>query len=45
MTNLHSSLDDTKKYKETMAELSKNLTELNSVYGNMLSAMGGGNRA
>lgn len=45
MTNLHSSLDDTKKYKETMAELSKNLTELNSVYGNMLSAMSGGNRA
>ena len=45
MTNLHSSLDDTKKYKETMAELSKNLSELNSVYGNMLSAMGGGNRA
>ncbi|MCT4580211.1 MAG: gliding motility protein GldL [Flavobacteriales bacterium] len=45
MTNLHASLDDTKKYKETMAELSKNLTELNSVYGNMLSAMSGGNRA
>ena len=44
MTTLHSSLDDTKKYKETMAELSQNLTELNSVYGNMLSAMGG-NRA
>ncbi len=39
MTNLHSSLDDTKKYKETMAELSKNLTALNTVYGNMLNAM------
>ena len=39
MTNLHSSLDDTKKYKETMASLSKNLTALNTVYGNMLSAM------
>ena len=26
-------------------EIRKNLTELNSVYGNMLSAMGGGNRA
>ena len=39
MTNLHSSLDDTKRYKETMASLSKNLTALNTVYGNMLSAM------
>lgn len=45
MTNLHASVDDTKKYKETMAELSKNLAELNQVYGNMLSAMSGGNRA
>ncbi len=39
MTNLHSSLDDTKKYKETMASLSQNLTALNTVYGNMLNAM------
>jgi len=39
MTNLHSSLDDTKQYKETMAGLTKNLTALNNVYGNMLSAM------
>lgn len=39
MTNLHSSLDDTKRYKETMSELSENLTSLNTVYGNMLSAM------
>lgn len=39
MTNLHGSLDDTRKYKETMSELSKNLTALNTVYGNMLSAM------
>ncbi len=39
MSNLHDSLDDTKKYKETMADLSKNLTALNTVYGNMLSAM------
>ncbi len=39
MTNLHSSLDDTKRYKETMASLSQNLTALNTVYGNMLSAM------
>jgi gliding motility-associated protein GldL len=39
MTNLHSSLDDTKRYKDTMAQLSKNLSALNTVYGNMLSAM------
>jgi gliding motility-associated protein GldL len=39
MTNLHSSLDDTKKYKETMSELTNNLESLNTVYGNMLSAM------
>jgi uncharacterized protein YukE len=39
MTNLHSSLDDTKRYKDTMSELSANLTSLNTVYGNMLSAM------
>lgn len=39
MTNLHDSLDDTKKYKETMSELSQNLSALNKVYGNMLNAM------
>jgi gliding motility-associated protein GldL len=39
MENLHSSLDDTKKYKESMSELSKNLTALNNIYGNMLAAM------
>ncbi len=39
MSNLHSSLDDTRKYKETMSELTSNLESLNTVYGNMLSAM------
>ena len=39
MSNLHSTLDDTKKYKETMSELTNNLESLNTVYGNMLSAM------
>jgi gliding motility-associated protein GldL len=39
MTNLHSSLDDTRKYKDTMAQLTENLESLNTVYGNMLSAM------
>ena len=42
---MSASLDDTKKYKEQVAALNKNLTNLNSVYGNILSAyknMGGG---
>jgi hypothetical protein len=39
MSNLHASLDDTRKYKETMSELTNNLESLNTVYGNMLSAM------
>ena len=30
---------DTRKYKETMSELTTNLASLNTVYGNMLSAM------
>ncbi len=43
MQNLHDSLDDTRRYKESMAELSKNLSSLNTVYGNMLTAMKAGN--
>ncbi len=39
MSNLNSSLDDTKKYKEQVGALAKNLSQLNTVYGNMLSAM------
>lgn len=39
MQNLHASVEDTKKYREEMAMLSTNLTSLNKVYGNMLSAM------
>ncbi len=39
MQNLADSTEDTKRYKENMAMLSKNLTDLNSVYGNMLKAM------
>ena len=34
MSNLHSSLEDTRKYKETMSELT-DLASLNTVYGNM----------
>lgn len=39
MRNLTDSVDDTQKYKEQIAELSSNLTALNTVYGNMLTAM------
>ena len=39
MTNLKNSVDDTKRYKENIAELSDNLAKLNTVYGNMLNAM------
>lgn len=39
MQNLSASAEDTKLYKENMALLSKNLTDLNTVYGNMLKAM------
>jgi gliding motility-associated protein GldL len=43
MKNLHDSLDDTRRYKQSMGELSQNLTALNTVYGNMLNAMNMGN--
>ena len=39
MSNLHESVSDTKRYKEEMAQLTTNLTSLNTIYGNMLSAM------
>lgn len=39
MQNLSDSVEDTKLYKENMAMLTKNLTDLNQVYGNMLKAM------
>jgi len=39
VTNLSDSIEDTRKYKDEIAELSKNLQSLNTVYGNMLSAM------
>lgn len=39
MKNLHDSVDDTKKYRQEMSNLSSNLTALNTIYGNMLSAM------
>lgn len=44
MAEMSASLDDTKRYKDQVAALNKNLSNLNSVYGNILSAyknMGG----
>jgi gliding motility-associated protein GldL len=37
--NLKSSVQETEKYKDEISKLSQNLSELNSIYGNMLSAM------
>ncbi len=39
MGNLNDSVEDTKRYKENISELSVNLAKLNTVYGNMLTAM------
>ena len=41
MANLNDSVDETRKYKEQLTALNKNLGSLNSVYGNVLSAMAG----
>lgn len=38
--NLADSVEDTKLYKENISELSKNLKSLNTIYANMLNAMG-----
>jgi hypothetical protein len=38
--NLSDSVEDTKAYKENIADLAKNLSSLNTVYANMLNAMG-----
>jgi gliding motility-associated protein GldL len=39
MKNLSESVEDTRKYKEQISQLSSNLESLNTVYGNMLTAM------
>ncbi len=39
MQDLKKSIEETKNYKEEISKLSKNLSELNKIYGNMLSAM------
>lgn len=39
MTDLRDTAEDTKKYREEVSKLNENLSALNTVYGNMLSAM------
>ena len=39
MADLGDSLEDTKQYKDQLSALNRNLGSLNSVYGNVLSAM------
>jgi gliding motility-associated protein GldL len=39
MQNLKNSAEDTKRYREEISKLSANLSAMNTVYGNMLSAM------
>jgi gliding motility-associated protein GldL len=39
LKNLRASVEETEKYKAQMSKLSKNLADLNTIYGNMLSAM------
>ena len=39
MTDLQDTVGDTKKYREEVSKLSENLSALNTIYGNMLSAM------
>ena len=43
LSNLNSTVEDTRKYKEEVGKLAKNLGSLNTIYGNMLSAMNTGN--
>ncbi len=39
MRNLKASVEETEKYKVQMSQLSKNLADLNTIYGSMLTAM------
>jgi gliding motility-associated protein GldL len=39
MQNFNESLEDSKSFKDEVGRLAKNLASLNSIYGNMLSAM------
>ncbi|MEO5583436.1 MAG: gliding motility protein GldL [Saprospiraceae bacterium] len=44
IASMADSIEDTKHYKEQVIALNQNLGALNAVYGNVLSAMNGGNR-
>ena len=39
ISSLQTSADDTRKFNDGVAQLAKNISALNSIYGNMLSAM------
>jgi gliding motility-associated protein GldL len=39
LTNLNDSAEDAQKYREQVSKLNENLVALNTIYGNMLSAM------
>jgi len=39
LDNIRMSVDETHRYREEMASLNQNLSSLNTIYGNMLSAM------
>jgi gliding motility-associated protein GldL len=39
MNNFNESMEDSKQFKEEVAKLAKNLSSLNAIYGNMLTAM------
>ncbi len=39
LSGLKNSVEDTKRYQEEISRLSENLASLNTVYGNMLTAM------
>ncbi len=45
MNNLNSSIEGTEKYKTNISELANNLSSLNKIYGNMLTAMNPGVQA
>jgi gliding motility-associated protein GldL len=45
MENFNESMEDSKQFKEEVGKLARNLSSLNSIYGNMLSAMNQPNRA
>lgn len=42
LNNLNGTVEDTKRYKDEVSKLAKNLSSLNTIYGNMLTAMNTG---